>query len=399
MAKSVENGTGPVSNPAAKRWTGRFFLDAIAEAILNFSVFVFRFFWWSFRWTFATLFFLAMMAAAGYYVFNQAVASGEYMKVPNIVGMPVAQAYLALGEQKLQMGRQETMSSEQFPKNHVIAQRPAAGAVVRAGRRITPTVSSGKGALQVASFVGKTLDEARVSLAQLRLREGTVARLSNTAPVNTVLGQDPAPNQEIEPDGEVHFLVSDGPPEREFLFMPEIVGLSPNEALERLSPYRLTIVPYVVEKEDAPLDVILSQNPQPNASVRSGDRVSFNVRTTRTLPNARRKVDVAYTVPGLLLEREVRVEVVDARGERKTVYPGPDDLVGGLPPRLRPGSVITIPELAFEREVTVEFFVDGQKARTCYYHGLSEPTITDHESATEGGNLGGYQNSAVHTGQ
>jgi hypothetical protein len=159
--------------------------------------------------------------------------------------------------------------------------------------------------------------------------------------------------------------------------MPELVGKPLDEAVQVLASLPATAVPYLVDRPEAPLDVVLAQQPSQGTLLRAGDTVTYDVATERDLPTLGRRVEVRFAVPGPTFKRDVRVDVVLADGARKTVYPREQDYIGGMPPELDPGTTITIPQISFVGQVTVEFFVDGEKARSYYFRGRAEPVTTD----------------------
>lgn len=345
-------------------------------------VFAFRFVGWSLRWSLATLFFIAVMAGAGYYVFHKAVVGGEYVIVPNIVNLPITEASALLWEHHLDIGRQREMPSDQVPEYHVIAQRPEAGRVVRAGQKVFPTVSQGVEALKAPNLVGKTLDEVETTFAE-GFRRGTTAVMTHSAPRNTVIAQDPAPGRPIARAGEIHLLVSDGAT-RGALTMPDLVGLPVQEAVRILAPLRVNAVANRVDQPSAAFDTVLAQTPPPGTVVHEGMNVMYDVRASGQveLPDAWRKVVVEYTVPEGWFEREVRIDVMDRGGRRMIVFPKQSDYEAGVRAKVQPGKTIRQP-LSFRDEITVEVYVDGVKARTYQFQGDLPPVVTDHDNSME----------------
>ncbi|MEA3364662.1 MAG: PASTA domain-containing protein, partial [Candidatus Hydrogenedentes bacterium] len=363
MDEHMENKQGNVSNESRAGWVGRVFLDKIAEAILNLTFFIFRFLGWSVRWTLATLFFLLVMAAAGLYVFYTAVEGGEYVTVPNITQMSVTQASFELGKIGLEMGKQTPMFSDQVPAYHVISQRPEAGAVVRAGRKVFPTVSQGAEIQNTPSLLGKSLGEVGNAL-QRGVQLGNKAWIHHSAARGQIVGQDPPPGQSLKAGQEVHLLLSKGPT-RSIFTMPDIVGMPIDDALALLSPMEVRVVANRVDNPNARLDRVLAQTPAPGTMLQKGDLVTYDVRASAqlSLPNSRRKVNVAFKVPGSWFPREVRIDVIDRNGARQTVYPTEAHYRAGERPKFQPGSIIR-QTLSFYEEMTVEIFVDGERART-----------------------------------
>ena len=84
MDGSMESGARPIQDSPEKRSIGRILLDSAAEAVLNSVLFCFKFFGWTVKWTFATIFFIGVMGLAGYFVFTEAVEGGGYISLIKI---------------------------------------------------------------------------------------------------------------------------------------------------------------------------------------------------------------------------------------------------------------------------------------------------------------------------
>jgi hypothetical protein len=136
-------------------------------------------------------------------------------------------------------------------------------------------------------------------------------------------------------------------------------------------------VPNRSDAPDAPVDVVLEQQPAAGTQIRQGDTVFYTVKASGSvsLPDARRRVNVVYAVPQSLRPREVRVDTIDRNGVQQTVFPRPRDFVEGAPPTFASGFTITIP-ISFVGEMTVEIYLDGAKAQSLYYKDEAEPVIT-----------------------
>ena len=373
----MENRHGNVSNEPRAGRAGRVLLDKIAEAILNLTFFVFRFFGWSLRWTLATAFFLLVMAGAGLYVFNSAVTGGEYVTVPNITQLSVTQASFELGKVGLEMGKQTPMFSDQAPPYHVISQSPEPGAVVRAGREVFPTVSQGAEIQTAPEYVGKPLQDVEGALPP-GMQLGNKAWIRHSAPRDQVIAQDPPAGRPLRAGEPVHLLLSKGPTQN-VLTMPSIVGLSVEDAMTLLAPMGVQVTANRIDNPNAEPNRVLSQTPAPGTLLQEGQSVTYDVRASgeSPLPNSMRKVEVVYTVPGAWSPREVRIDVIDRRGTRQTVLPTQEQYRAGERPKYEPNTKLRLP-LSFNDELTVEIYVDGQRACTYYYEGDKPPVITDH---------------------
>lgn len=379
MAKSVEDKQGPVQNPSGSKWPGRLLPDTFSQNLLSATWFSFRFLGWCVRWTFAGMLFLAVMGASAYLVFNEAIKSGDYVLVPDVTGLPITRAANVLFEAGLELGAQKQIVSDRVPEYHVIVQRPSPNHVVRAGRKVSLSISAGRQHEDTPNFVGKSLDQALLDLEGTRLRAGSVARLSSAAPVDTILAQDPEARAQISSGSEIHLLVSDGPKMKQ-IFMPDILGHPIEKAQLVLADLNLTVIPFSVDRAGQEYEVVLAQSPEPGTLLHESQEVSFDVRLlpSSNLPNAWRKVEVRYTVPQRRKPVLISVKLIDQQGVSTDLYPTPRDYVDGRPPRWPSGSVIPIPDdyIKFANEATVEFYVDGELHTSYYFVGDAAPIIS-----------------------
>lgn len=346
-------------------------------------MFGFGFVWWLLRWSFATIFFIAIMIASGYYVFNEAVAGGEYVTVPDIVNRPYQDAMDILIRNNLEMGSQTPIQVTDFPENYVVYQSPPAGKVVRAGRKVYPTVSR-QDRVTVPNVVGLGIDQAEAALLQAQLRmDPAVSRVQNAARPDTVLSQDPQSDRDVPLDSVVRLLVSSGmETETAKIYMPDLIGLTPEQAEAELKPLQVNAKPIKLDGTEPPFDEVIKQAPEAGMLLRPGDLVTFEFRTNAQVEGAWRKVTVEYTVPPpRWIEREVKMVVEYADGTRRTAFPPPEYYVDGLPPKYVGETTIRQP-IPFQDEISVEVYLDGELARSYHYAGEGEPVIRDYGEAS-----------------
>ena len=299
------------------------------------------------------------MGTAGYYVFSRAVAGGEHVIVPNVVYTPITKAQFLLAEESLMIGKQTYYYTEEVPEYHVISQRPAAGEVVRAGRKVYLTVSSGRGEIEAPALVGRNLQDARTEIASSRLMAGTEARVPHDLPIDTVIAQEPLPKRVVNVGTEIHMLISSGPSSKN-LIMPDITGASVQKMAELLAHLNVTFAPRIVNTGER-IDAALSQFPPAGTLVQKGQQVIYEVFPSGNIdiPGAEtlRRVNAYYIVPESLVEHEIRVDILDKDGQRQTV---------AEPAMYKSGSRIAYNKLTSE-DISIEFYLDGQKVRTFKY--------------------------------
>jgi beta-lactam-binding protein with PASTA domain len=338
------------------------------------------------RWGLATVFFIAIMGAAGYYVFNTAVAGGAYVVVPDITEMTITKASLELSEKGLEIGPQISMESE-WLEGLVMTQLPEAGKVVRAGRKVYPTVSVGPRYVEAPNLVGQTREAAGDTIREKEFLEGHPAQIPYNLPVDTVIAQDPPAGRDIRRGDEISLLVSAGMGFRGGV-MPDLTGKSLQEAMRLLGPLGVKYRSYHVHRPDAPFDVVLEQRPAAGTRLRRGQEVSFDIRSADTSEEVmHRKAFVDFIVPGSPTESHtVLMEKVAEDGDRSVIFPlRKRDYFGDAPPTYEGTTAIRGVPVDFKGEGTVEVYLDGEKVRAYYFQGNAEPTITDFRPGTPEG--------------
>jgi len=321
------------------------------------------------------------MAGAGYYVFLESLKGGAYVEVPDITMRPITEASYILAEQGLEVPKPKTVVDEQVPKYYVISQRPVPGKVVRTGRKVFLTVSAGTESIAPPNLIDKPLAKAEEELRRTSFALGTVARVPDDSPRDTVLAQDPSPTRLVSSATRINLLCSDGMSATRLAFiMPDLVGMPVDEVDGVLAPYQIHAKPNPVEIPGQPFDVVLDQRPAAGTLVQEGDVVTYDVYASGSveLPDPYRHVRITYVVPYSWFEREVRLDVIDRNGSRATAFPRERDYVNGMPPKFRSGDKITFPTLSFIEKMTAEVYLDGQLAQTYSYDGDKEPVITQY---------------------
>ena len=130
----------------------------------------------------------------------------------------------------------------------------------------------------------------------------------------------------------------------------------------------LRMVAREVDYAGAQVDVVLEQDPPPNALVRQGQTVFYDVKPSGgvDVPSALHRADVRHQMAFDWYDHDVQVDLVDHLGERKTLqtYPRAYD-PASRGSRVK-GSRITIRGVEYVGQATVEILIDGELAES--YH-------------------------------
>ncbi len=164
-------------------------------------------------------------------VFFISVKPAEQVLVPNIKGKKLEDAMLELQVKQLYPRLQLRFTDTNADMGHILEQSPPAGAIVKAGKRITVVVSRGAVINSVGNYVGKTLTDVQQQLAtifsaghkQLITIKEPIMYKASSIPAGTILEQNPSPETKISENIFIEFVVSKGP-ESETVSVPGLQG-------------------------------------------------------------------------------------------------------------------------------------------------------------------------------
>ena len=137
---------------------------------------------------------------------------GRQETLPNLVGMPVAQAQNVVRGLGLDLDVEDRLYSDKIEANAVVSQMPAAGTSIKAQQHVHVLLSLGAQKVSVPDLVGRSLRAARITAVERGLTIGNVAWLYwPTDQPDQVVAQDPPPATTDLQTPAVNFLVSNGP--------------------------------------------------------------------------------------------------------------------------------------------------------------------------------------------
>jgi beta-lactam-binding protein with PASTA domain len=184
----------------------------------------------------------ALLAVALAFVSLLAACGEDEETVPDVVGKKAADAIETLSSAGFAVTEKAVFSDKE--EGLVVSQSPAAGESEAEGATISIDISKGPETVTVPSLEGLSADDADAQLAQAGLT-GTENTVPGSAPVGTVVAQDPAAGTTVNTGSAVNFNVSDGT-ETEQVTMPQLVGLSRSDAQAALDQVGLSYTVVVV---------------------------------------------------------------------------------------------------------------------------------------------------------
>lgn len=206
-----------------------------------------------------------LMSASCLLAFFIFVRGQEQVLVPNVVGRTLEEALLEMQERELYPKLVLRYSENSEDKGIVLEQNPEAGAIVKAGRRITITVSKGSVMAQVDDMVGTLLSSAKKELESKKklIKLAPVLYQKSSLPEGTILAQNPSANENITSPILLKLVVSRGE-EEEMVTMPDMVGLDINNVLNIMAktPLLFDFTPHITLNNEIDNTVTDTQSPK-----------------------------------------------------------------------------------------------------------------------------------------
>lgn len=213
------------------------------------------------------VFFLATLGVA---------SRAREVKVPNLAGVSSAQAKALLASSGLEFVTEPTRRPDlTVAADHVLAQEPVAGTVIRRGRTVRVRISDGARLPALPDLIGLTERDATSRLMQDRITVGGSAEIrSGDLAADSVVAQDPPARSASRTVG---LLVNRGAQGVTYV-MPDLIGTPENRATEllRARGFRVAVVGYAAYPGLSG-GIIIRQTPQAGFQIPPGEAISLEV--------------------------------------------------------------------------------------------------------------------------
>ncbi|MDP2792300.1 MAG: PASTA domain-containing protein [Rectinemataceae bacterium] len=308
--------------------------------------------------TYFLLSLMALMVVVGTGVFFLALRGTEQTLVPDVRGIELPEAMVKLQERELYPRLSLRFTDNPADRNQVLEQNPAAGTIVKAGRRVNLTVSRGAVIDRIEDFTGKNLDETKIHFqalftstrALVTVRE-PVVYVYDKSEAGTILQQKPQAGTEISGPVELEFVVSKGP-EKARIQVPAFGNLSLSNAVAAAAKS-----PVAVDFAVRPAQVgekagtVTGQDPAAGGEMDSGGRLSVTIAA----PDSQKGMVAGlfvHELPAYPYAVPVTLTAVKPSGERTI-----------LASLKHPGGKFTIPFFLPENSVLILSVLDKETAK------------------------------------
>ncbi|MFE2557525.1 Stk1 family PASTA domain-containing Ser/Thr kinase [Streptomyces sp. NPDC059352] len=214
---------------------------------------------------------LALGLGSGVWYIN----SGQFTRVPAVLGQTEATATKRIADAGLEVGTTKRAFSDVYERGTVMAVDPAPGERVRGNATVTLTLSRGPEKVKVPNLRNKPLPEAKRLLKKEGLAPGVITtEFSDSVAQGAVIGSDPEPGTERSPDSAVALVVSKGSP----IDVPDVTGETVAGATAALQEAGLT-VRVAPERINSPEDAgaVAAQSLAEGSRAAEGDTITLTV--------------------------------------------------------------------------------------------------------------------------
>lgn len=168
--------------------------------------------------------------------------STELVEVPNVVGKNVedddVEGILTKAGFKVKF---EYKEDKNVKDGCVISQSEEAGKKIRKGTKITVVVSGGKKNIKVSNVVGKSKEDAVETLKDQGFEVAISNEYSDDVPLNNVISTNPGAGQSAAYGSTITIVVSRGPEKEKDVTVPDLSGLTQNQAKAKLEELGLAL--------------------------------------------------------------------------------------------------------------------------------------------------------------
>ena len=196
----------------------------------------------------------------------------ERYVIPMLAGLTPEAAVNLLAKSPIKVGELKEVFNDRTPKGFVISSSPAQGEKVKRDATVDILVSKGIETLDVASYVGKSADQALNELTEAGFDVETIDQFSESVLAGAVITQVPSGGAPLPKGEKIALTISKG---SQFVFIPNVFSLTEAKARAALTDLELKVV---VKKIGAKkVKSVTNIAPKVGTKVKRGSTVTITV--------------------------------------------------------------------------------------------------------------------------
>ena len=196
----------------------------------------------------------------------------ERYVIPALVGLTPEAAVNLLARYPVKVGELKEVYNDKTPKGFVISSSPATGEKVKRDATIDLLISKGVETLDVASYVGKSADQALNELTDAGFSVESVDQFSENVLAGAVISQVPSGGAPLAKGAKITLTISKG---SQYVFIPNVFSLTEAKARAALTDLELKVI---VKKIGAKkVKAVTNIAPKVGTKVKRGSTVTITV--------------------------------------------------------------------------------------------------------------------------
>jgi serine/threonine-protein kinase len=196
----------------------------------------------------------------------------ERYVIPAVKGLSPEAAQAAITKFPLKLGTTIEVFDSTIPRGYVISADPAAGTQVKRDATVTLTVSKGIEQVALASYLGKSGEQALNELTDAGFKVNATYAFSETKLAGEVISQTPAGGGSANKGGAVTIVISKG---TEFAYIPNIFSIEEAKAVKALQDLGLKVTVKKIGKKT--VKRVTNIVPKVGTKVKRGSSVTITV--------------------------------------------------------------------------------------------------------------------------
>jgi len=196
----------------------------------------------------------------------------ERYVIPMVQGLTPEAALAAIAKFPLKVATNIEVFDSNVPKGFVISATPATGTKVKRDTTVTLTVSKGIEQVALASYLGKSGEQALNELTDAGFAVTSTYAFSETKLTGEVISQTPAGGTNVNKGAAVTIVISKG---TQFAYIPNIYSIEEAKAVKALQDLDLKVVVKKIGKKT--VKKVTNITPKVGTKVKRGSTVTITV--------------------------------------------------------------------------------------------------------------------------
>jgi eukaryotic-like serine/threonine-protein kinase len=196
----------------------------------------------------------------------------ERYLIPQLVGLKPAAAKNLIGKFPVSIQPILEEFSSEIPKGYVMGSTPSAGESVKRATKVTIIVSKGIEQVAIASYVGKSSEQALNELTEAGFDVKQKYDFSETRLFGEVISQTPAGGKQADKGSRVELIVSKG---SQYTYIPNLFSVEEAKAAQTLKDLGLKVTVKKIGKKA--IKKVTNIAPKVGSKVKRGSTVTITV--------------------------------------------------------------------------------------------------------------------------